>query len=75
MKYLIGVENYGGKLCIWFVYKDVRVRENLGVFDIVKNRCVVGELCFFVCYVIKIGVFDYVKQFFFLCNLEKFGEV
>ncbi|VTM59323.1 integrase fragment, cryptic prophage CP-933P [Escherichia coli] len=30
MKYPTGVENHGGKLRIWFVYKDVRVRENLG---------------------------------------------
>lgn len=30
MKYPTGVENHGGKLRIWFVYKGVRVRENLG---------------------------------------------
>ncbi len=28
MKYPTGVENHGGKLRIWFVYKGVRVREN-----------------------------------------------
>ncbi|MBB9784533.1 DUF3596 domain-containing protein [Escherichia coli] len=27
MKYPTGVENHGGKLRIWFVYKGVRVRE------------------------------------------------
>ncbi len=32
MKYPTGVENHGGKLRIWFVYKGVRVRENLGGF-------------------------------------------
>ena len=44
MKYPTGVENHGGKLRIWFVYKDVRVRENLGVPDTAKNRRVAGEL-------------------------------
>ncbi|EPD6093074.1 Arm DNA-binding domain-containing protein, partial [Escherichia coli] len=43
MKYPTGVENHGGKLRIWFVYKDVRVRENLGVPDTAKNRRVAGE--------------------------------
>lgn len=38
MKYPTGVENHGGKLRIWFVYKGVRVRENLGVPDTAKNR-------------------------------------
>lgn len=38
MKYPTGVENHGGKLRIWFVYKGVRVRENLGVPDTSKNR-------------------------------------
>ncbi|MEK8802996.1 DUF3596 domain-containing protein, partial [Escherichia coli] len=37
MKYPTGVENHGGKLRIWFVYKGVRVRENLGVPDTAKN--------------------------------------
>lgn len=37
MKYPTGVENHGGKLRIWFVYKDVRVRENLGVPDTAKT--------------------------------------
>lgn len=44
MKYPTGVENHGGKLRIWFVYKGVRVRENLGVPDTAKNRRVAGEL-------------------------------
>ncbi|MCV8019061.1 DUF3596 domain-containing protein, partial [Escherichia coli] len=43
MKYPTGVENHGGKLRIWFVYKGVRVRENLGVPDTAKNRRVAGE--------------------------------
>ncbi|EET6377285.1 DUF3596 domain-containing protein, partial [Escherichia coli] len=59
MKYPTGVENHGGKLRIWFVYKDVRVRENLGVPDTAKNRRVAGELRSSVCYAIKTGVFDY----------------
>lgn len=37
MKYPTGVENHGGKLRIWFVYKGVRVRENLGVPDTAKK--------------------------------------
>ncbi len=32
MKYPTGVENHGGKLRIWFVYKDVRVRGKSGGF-------------------------------------------
>ena len=50
MKYPTGVENHGGKLRIWFVYKGVRVRENLGVPDTAKNRRVAGELRASVCY-------------------------
>ncbi|WP_126737896.1 Arm DNA-binding domain-containing protein, partial [Escherichia coli] len=74
MKYPTGVENHGGKLRIWFVYKGVRVRENLGVPDTAKNRRVAGELRSSVCYAIKTGVFDYAKQFPSSRNLEKFGE-
>lgn len=74
MKYPTGVENHGGKLRIWFVYKGVRVRENLGVPDTAKNRRIAGELRASVCYAIKTGVFDYAKQFPFSHNLEKFGE-
>lgn len=44
MKYPTGVENHGGKLRIWFVYKGVRVRENLGVPDTAKNRRVAGDI-------------------------------
>lgn len=40
MKYPTGVENHGGKLRIWFVYKGVRVRENLGFLTQQKQaRC------------------------------------
>ena len=74
MKYPTGVENHGGKLRIWFVYKGVRVREILGVPDTAKNRRVAGELRASVCYAIKTGVFDYAKQFPSSRNLEKFGE-
>lgn len=74
MKYPTGVENHGGKLRIWFVYKGVRVRENLGVPDTAKNRRIAGELRASVCYAIKTGVFDYAKQFPSSHNLEKFGE-
>lgn len=73
MKYPTGVENHGGKLRIWFVYKGVRVRENLGFWH-GKNRRVAGELRASVCYAIKTGVFDYAKQFPSSRNLEKFGE-
>ncbi|MCV5340466.1 DUF3596 domain-containing protein, partial [Escherichia coli] len=52
MKYPTGVENHGGKLRIWFVYQDVRVRENLGVAVSVTNRRVAGELRSSVCYAI-----------------------
>ncbi len=61
-------------MATWFVYKDVRVRENLGVPDTAKNRRVAGELRSSVCYAIKTGVFDYAKQFPSSRNLEKFGE-
>ncbi len=75
MKYPTGVENHdGGKLRIWFVYKGVRVRENLGVPDTAKNRRIAGELRASVCYAIKTGAFDYAKQFPASHNLEKFGE-
>ncbi|EOP1135625.1 DUF3596 domain-containing protein, partial [Escherichia coli] len=74
MKYPTGVENHGGTLRIWFVYKGVRVRENLGVPDTVKNRRIAGELRASVCYAIKTGIFDYAKQFPYSHNLGKFGE-
>ena len=73
MKYPTGVENNGGKLRIWFVYKGVRVRENLGVPDTTKNRRIAGELRASVCYAIKTGVFDYATQFPSSHKLEKFG--
>lgn len=72
--YLIGVENYGGLFCIWFLYKGKCVRENFGVFDIVKNCKIVGELCFLVCFVIRMGNFNYVEKFLNLLNFVWFGQ-
>lgn len=34
--YPTGVENHGGSLRIWFLYKGKRVRENLGIPDTAK---------------------------------------
>ena len=42
--YPTGVENHGGTLRIWFIYKGSRVRGSLGVPDTPKNRKVAGEL-------------------------------
>ena len=36
--YPTGVENHGGTLRIWFIYKGTRMRESLGVPDTSKNR-------------------------------------
>ena len=36
--YPTGVENHGGSLRIWFLYKGKRVRENLGVPDTAKSQ-------------------------------------
>ncbi|EKN6076510.1 DUF3596 domain-containing protein, partial [Yersinia enterocolitica] len=44
IKYPTGVENHGGKLRLWFIYKGVRVREALGVSDTPKNRRIAGDL-------------------------------
>ncbi len=55
IKYPTGVENHGGKLRLWFIYKRVRVREVLGVFDTPKNRKVAGELRASICFTIKTG--------------------
>lgn len=63
IEYPTGVENHGGKLRIWFIYKGVRVRENLGVPDSPKNRKKAGELRNAICYAIKTGTFDYAAQF------------
>lgn len=63
MKYPTGVENHGGSLRLWFIYKGVRVRENLGIPDTPKNRRMAGELRTTICYAIKIGTFNYVEQF------------
>jgi hypothetical protein len=53
MKYPTGVENHGGTLRIWFIYKGVRVRESLGVPDTPKNRKTAGELRTTICYGLK----------------------
>lgn len=74
-KYPTGVENHGGTLRLWFIYKGVRVRENLGVPDTLKNRKVAGELRTSICYAIKTGAFNYAEQFPDSKNLSRFGEV
>ena len=71
--YPTGVENHGGSLRIWFIYKGGRVRENLGVPDTPKNRKVAGELRASVCFSIKTGNFNYATQFPDSPNLKKFG--
>lgn len=62
-KYPTGVENHGGSLRLWFIYRGERVRENLGVPDTPKNRKVAGELRTSICYAIRTGNFDYASQF------------
>ena len=71
--YPTGVENHGGTLRIWFIYKGSRVRESLGVPDTPKNRKVAGELRASVCFSIKTGNFNYAAQFPDSPNLKKFG--
>lgn len=71
--YPTGVENHGGSLRIWFLYKGQRIRENLGVPDTAKNRKVAGELRASVCFAIKMGNFDYAAQFPESANLKRFG--
>ncbi|PLR48675.1 site-specific integrase [Chimaeribacter arupi] len=71
--YPTGVENHGGTLRMWFIYKGQRVRENLGVPDTVKNRKVAGELRAAVCFAIKSGRFNYAEQFPNSPNLIRFG--
>ncbi|WPS00480.1 site-specific integrase [Klebsiella aerogenes] len=73
MKYPTGVENHGGSLRLWFIYKGVRVRENLGIPDTPKNRRMAGELRTTICYAIKTGTFNYVEQFPQSSNLGRFG--
>lgn len=73
-KYPTGVENHGGSLRLWFIYKGVRVREGLGVPDTPKNRKVAGDLRTSICYAIKTGTFNYSAQFPDSKNLGKFGE-
>lgn len=72
--YPTGVENHGGSLRIWFIYKGTRVRENLGVPDTSKNRKLAGELRASVCFSIKTGRFDYASQFPSSANLKRFGQ-
>lgn len=74
MKYPTGVENHGGTLRLWFIYKGIRVRESLGVPDTPKNRKVAGELRTSICYAIKTGNFNYAAQFPESANLSRFGE-
>lgn len=71
--YPTGVENHGGSLRIWFLYRGKRVRENLGVPDTAKNRKVAGELRAAVCFAIKMGNFDYAERFPESPNLRRFG--
>lgn len=72
--YPTGVENHGGNLRIWFIYKGVRVRESLGVVDTPKNRRTAGDLRAAICYGIKTGSFDYAVQFPESQNLKRFGH-
>lgn len=62
-KYPTGVENHGGTLRLWFIYRGERVRESLGVPDTPKNRKLAGELRTSICYAIRTGTFDYSAQF------------
>ncbi|MGR6939485.1 tyrosine-type recombinase/integrase [Klebsiella aerogenes] len=71
--YPTGVENHGGTLRIWFVFKGKRVRESLGVPDTAKNRKIAGELRTSVCFAIRTGAFDYAAQFPDSPNLRTFG--
>lgn len=73
VKYPTGVENHGGTLRIWFVFKGKRVRESLGVPDTAKNRKIAGELRTSVCFAIRTGTFDYAAQFPDSPNLRLFG--
>lgn len=74
-KYPTGVENHGGTLRLWFIYQGERVRESLGVPDTPKNRRMAGELRTSICYSIKTGSFNYVKQFPQSPNLKRFGFI
>jgi integrase len=72
--YPTGVENQGGSLRVWFVYRGKRVRENLGVPDTAKNRKVAGELRAAIYFAIKMGNFDYAERFPKSPNLRRFGS-
>ncbi|CAM3593598.1 site-specific integrase [Rouxiella silvae] len=68
-----GVENHGGLLRIWFMYKGKRFREVLGVPDTAKNRKMASELRNSIVYSIKTGNFNYAEKFPQSRNLEKLG--
>ncbi|MCC3746768.1 site-specific integrase [Rouxiella badensis] len=70
-----GVENHGGLLRIWFMYKGKRFREVLGVPDTPKNRRMAAELRSSIVYGIKTGNFNYAAQFPQSKNLAKLGIV
>lgn len=72
--YPTGVENHGGSLRIWFLYKGKRVRKNLGVPDTAKNRKIAGELRSSVCFAIRMGNFNYAEKFPNSPNLARFGQ-
>lgn len=55
--YPTGVENHGGSLRIWFLYKGKRVRENLGIPDTAKNRKIGWRTAFFGLFCDKDGEF------------------
>lgn len=74
VSYPPGVENHGGFLRIWFMYRGVRVREKLSIPDTPKNRKSAGDLRAAVCFAIKTGSFSYSSQFPDSINLSKFGE-
>lgn len=55
--YPTGVENHGGSLRIWFLYKGKRVRENLGIPDTVKKSQDSWRTAFFGLFCDKDGEF------------------
>src|SRR5471030_1300658 len=71
--YPTGVENHGGFLRIWFMYQNKRYRETLGLPDTARNRKAAGELRQSIVYAIRLGNFDYAKQFPDSTNGELFA--
>ncbi|MCE9870310.1 MULTISPECIES: site-specific integrase [Hafniaceae] len=63
IKYPTGVEAHGGNLRIWFMLNGKRQRESLGLPDTPRNRKAAAEMRQSVCFAIRSGTFDYVKQF------------